>query len=145
MAVSQFSYCILSVIWGLSQVVLVWFCNVVVFLFIFVKSYAHQGTFPNVKCYYNLKELYFNIISNITYSCDSKLNFEHHYSSLLSHDPSEIILIYGFPVVFYVYVIAVAPPKDSSDIRDGKTPVVLIHFMYLFLYYSSSVFVQTDT
>ncbi len=35
------------------------------------------------------------IYSNVIYSCDAKLNFQHHYSSLqspVSHDPSEIIL-----------------------------------------------------
>ncbi len=32
---------------------------------------------------------YFNTFSNVIYSCDTKLNFQHHYSNL-SHDPSEI-------------------------------------------------------
>ncbi len=35
---------------------------------------------------------YLNIFSNLIYFCDSKLNFQHHYSS----DPSEIILICWF-------------------------------------------------
>ncbi len=44
----------------------------------------------------NKTGFYLNIFQNVIYSCDAKLNFQHHYSSLQSHDPSEIFLISWF-------------------------------------------------
>ncbi len=43
----------------------------------------------------------FNIFKSVIYSCDAKLNFQHFQSllqSLVSHDPSEIILLSSFGV-----------------------------------------------
>ncbi len=46
----------------------------------------NQNTVNIVKCYYHLKKnvLYFNIFWNVIYSCDAKLNFQHHYSTVFS-------------------------------------------------------------
>ncbi len=53
----------------------------------------------NVKCYYNLKKNFlFEYILKCNWLLWSKLIFQHHYCSLQSHDPSEIILIWWFAV-----------------------------------------------
>ncbi len=51
-----------------------------------------------------------NIFENVIYSCDAKLNFQHHYSlqSSVSHDPSEIILICCSRHISHYYLCCVA-------------------------------------
>ncbi len=69
--------------------------------------YIHQGLRynqkysknSNIKKYYfqlKITVFYFNIFSNVNFSCEAKLKFQHHYSSPVSHDLSEIILICWF-------------------------------------------------
>ncbi len=55
-------------------------------------SYDHQGCMYLIKVackiaviLFIIKLLYFNIFLNVIYSCDAKLNFQHHYSSLQCH------------------------------------------------------------
>ncbi len=62
--------------------------------------------------------IYFNILNNIIYFCDAKLNFQHHYSSiqclmilpksveyadLLSILETFVLLIFLFFIYFYYF------------------------------------------
>ncbi len=62
----------------------------------YFSSYAHQVSFYLIKNlvktvqyknnYYNLNiRFLFEYILNVIYSCDAKLNFQHHYTSLQYH------------------------------------------------------------
>ncbi len=54
---------------------------------LFDKKYSKKKQNSNiVKYIFFLKTIFFlNIFLNIIYSCDAKLNFQHHYSSLQCH------------------------------------------------------------
>ncbi len=61
-----------------------------------------------------------NICYNVIYSCDAQLNFQHHYSSLQSHDSSEISLIcWSAADVLYVWVCEVLLVRGGSAGRPG--------------------------
>ncbi len=66
------------------------------------KKHAHQCCIYFIKYYLSkITVFYFNIFKSVIYSCDAKLNFQHFQSllqSLVSHDPSEIILLSSFGV-----------------------------------------------
>ncbi len=65
-----------------------------------------------VKYVYYLKKLfYFNIFSNAIYSCDVKLNFLHHYSSLQCHmilqkSISCLIFLWKLWYIFWGFVLS---------------------------------------
>ncbi len=63
--------------------------------------------------------IYFNILNNIIYFCDAKLNFQHHYSSiqclvilpksveyadLLSILETFVLLIFFFFFFFFIFI-----------------------------------------
>jgi len=53
-------------------------------------SYPYQGSkYFEIFLQIKITVFYCNVFRNVFYSCDGKLNFQ----SLVSHDPSEIILI----------------------------------------------------
>ncbi len=79
-------------------------------------SHAYQGSIYLIKCTVILWNIilynyvfYFNIFLNVIYSCDGKAEFSQLslHQSLMSHDPSEIVLICWFVGTINVFITVV--------------------------------------
>ncbi len=106
-----------SVIYTTSQMFLnsIFFCMYVFFFFlrsVFCRPslfYLIQSTAKTVEFWNNvlikITSFYINIFLNITYSCDFKAEFLA--SSLQSHDPSEIIVMFWFAAKKLFIIISI--------------------------------------
>jgi len=81
------------------------------------------------------RNFYFDLCSNVIYSCDAQLYFQHHYSSLQCH---MIFRNHANHDIFFRIIWWIKSPKEQhlfeiENMNNSIYEIVLIHHDHLFL------------